>query len=389
MTYVECFFNFSIMKFPEQLQNKIDKRNENYTFRVLQNENSLIDFSSNDYLGFAKNENISNKVTALLVNKKISNGSTGSRLISGNNSLFEELELMLADFFFAKAALIFNSGFDANIGLLSSVLQHGDTILYDELCHASIRDGIRLSNARSVKFKHNDLKDLIKKFKNAKHSSGNTYVVVESIYSMDGDKSPLKEISDYCWENSIYLIVDEAHATGIYGVKGNGLVVELGLEKHVFARVYTFGKAMGSQGAVVVGAEELKSFLINFARSFIYTTAMSLHNLITLKYAFEELEISDEPKKLLKNISFFKEVIKSGNFEDLFLPSDSAIQSCVISNTKDVRAIANKFKEYSIDVKAILSPTVPTGKERLRFCIHSYNSEEQIRQVLNLLSTFV
>ena len=377
------------MKFPKELQKKIDKRNKNYTFRELQKENNLVDFSSNDYLGFARNKTISEKVAVSFADEKQVNGSTGSRLISGNSSLFEELELMLADFFFAPAALIFNSGFDANIGLFSSVLQRGDIIIYDELCHASIRDGIRLSNARSLKFKHNDLHDLEKKFNNVKLSSGNTYVVVESIYSMDGDQSPLKEMSDYCRKNDIYFIVDEAHATGIYGANGNGLVVQLGLEKHVFAIVYTFGKALGCQGAVVVGSQELRSFLINYARSFIYTTAMSIHNLLTIKYAFEELKITKEREKLKRNISLFKEVIKSKYLEDFFLPSDSAIQSCVIPNSKNVRAIAVQINANGYDVKAILSPTVPSGKERLRFCIHSYNSEAQIQQVLNLLSTFV
>lgn len=377
------------MKFPDKLHTKLVSRKNNNSFRELYYFHQLIDFSSNDYLGFSKNRTISNNVKNSLEHFECVNGSTGSRLISGNNSLFEELELMLAEFFFAPAALIFNSGFDANIGLLSSVLHRGDIILYDELCHASIRDGIRLSNAQSLKFKHNDLNDLIKKFKNAEHTSGNTYVVVESIYSMDGDQAPLKKISDYCLDNNIYFIVDEAHATGIYGKKGNGLVVELGLEQNVFARIYTFGKAMGCQGAVVVGSQELRSFLINFARSFIYTTAMSMHNLLTLKYAFEELEVTKESEKLQKNISLFKEKIKSENLEYLFLPSDSAIQSCIIPDNKNVRAIAEMFNANSFNVKAILSPTVSSGKERLRFCIHSYNSAEQIQRVLNLLSTFV
>jgi 8-amino-7-oxononanoate synthase len=377
------------MKFPKQLQKKIDKRHANHTFRELQKENCLVDFSSNDYLGFAKNKTIANKVSDALVNKRSINGSTGSRLISGNNALFEELELMFANLFLAPAALIFNSGFDANIGLFSTILQRGDIILYDELCHASIRDGIKLSNARSLKFKHNDLRDLEKKFKNVIQSTGNTYVVVESIYSMDGDHSPLKEISDYCRKNHIYFIVDEAHATGVYGNKGNGLVVKLDLEKYVFARIYTFGKAIGCQGAVIVGSQELRSFLINYARSFIYTTAMSMHNLFTLKYAFEELKITKEIKKLNKNISFFKEELKTRNLEGIFLPSTSAIQCCIIPNSKNVSAIAVRINTNNFSVKAILSPTVPSGKERLRFCIHSYNSDEQIQKVLNLLSTFV
>ena len=226
------------------------------------------------------------------------NGSTGSRLITGNHGLHEELESELAEFFGTPEALLFNSGYDANLGLFSCVPQHGDVILFDEFCHASIRDGIKLSNSKSFSFKHNNLEDLQKKYNNTSKHNGNTFLVAESIYSMDGDQAPLLELAEFCQKNKIYLIVDEAHATGVIGGSGRGLVNELGLGDSVFARIHTFGKAMGCHGAVILGSKELRNYLINFAKSFIYTTAMPIHNVLTIQFALKELLKTQERIKL-------------------------------------------------------------------------------------------
>src|SRR5690606_6123052 len=164
-------------------------------------------------------------------------GSTGSRLISGNYAIAEEAEKEISAFHGAESGLLFNSGYDANLGILSCVPRRGDTILYDSLSHASIRDGIRLGPAKSFSFRHNDLHDLERKMKNA---TGNVFVVTESVFSMDGDQAPLGEMSLLCDKNSAMLIVDEAHATGVVGDRGEGLVQKLGLEKKCFARVHTF-----------------------------------------------------------------------------------------------------------------------------------------------------
>ena len=180
------------MKLPNRLRKKLDKRIENHSFRKLTTNNNLIDFASNDYLGFSKNNNILSKVTETISNHNIANGSTGSRLISGNNEAFEQLESELAGFFHNPCALLFNSGYDANLGLLSSVLQRNDLIFYDEFCHASIRDGIKLSLARSYKFKHNDLEDLKSRLKKTDRTKGYAFLVIESLYSMDGDFSSFK-----------------------------------------------------------------------------------------------------------------------------------------------------------------------------------------------------
>ena len=238
------------MKFPNPLISKLTSRKNNNTLRTLTTSHKGIDFSSNDYLGFSRHKTITKAVESALKKTVFVNGSTGSRLLSGNHAIHIEVENELATFFNTPAALLFNSGYDANLGLLSCVPQRGDIILYDELCHASIRDGIQLSNATSYSFKHNTLSDLEKKYRNTKKASATTYIVVESIYSMDGDCAPLKDLSEFCTQHACYLIVDEAHATGVFGIQGKGRVDELCLEDFIFARVVTFEKALGCHGAV-------------------------------------------------------------------------------------------------------------------------------------------
>ncbi len=377
-------------KFPEKLEARLMKRNEEGSFRTLYQVHNLIDFSSNDYLGFSKSTSIANNVKAALKKEPPSNGSTGSRLLTGNFDYHTHLEKDLAVFFKSESAILYNSGYDANIGLFSCLGQKGDIILYDELCHASIRDGIRLSHAKAFSFRHNDLRALQKKFNQVKKdSTGSIYTVVESIYSMDGDAAPLLEMSKFCNENNMYFIVDEAHATGVVGNDGKGLVHQLDLSHNIFAAIYTFGKAFGSHGAVITGSNKLKSYLINFSRSFIYTTAMPLHQVLGIKFALQEIQGSTEIKKLINNIQYFRQQVAKRNLQQYFIESKSAIQSCILSDSQRVKTIAKQFVHHGYDVKPILSPTVPLGKERLRFCIHSYNTKDQIDEILELLTTFV
>ena len=246
------------------LEKKLRERQQANALRVLRLNDDKIDFCSNDYLGIVKNKLIEDSI----INKNLSHGSTGSRLLSGNYKLIEETEKIIADFHDAEEGLIFNSGYDANIGLLSSVPQKGDVIIYDQLSHASIRDGIRLSFADSFSFLHNDVDDLEKKLSAAAKPQQNIFVVTESVFSMDGDMAPLKEISKLCEKYNAALIVDEAHATGVVGEKGEGLVQHLDLQQKCFARLHTFGKACGCHGAVILGSTQLKKYLINFARTF-------------------------------------------------------------------------------------------------------------------------
>jgi 8-amino-7-oxononanoate synthase len=380
--------------FPKNLTKKLEKRKQNNAFRELNSQNKLIDFASNDYLGFAQSEEIFNETHQYLLDNNIKiNGATGSRLLSGNHILYQKTEGFIANFHQSETALIFNSGYDANIGFFCSVPQRNDVILYDELCHASIRDGILMSNAKSYKFNHNDFEDLekkLQKLKNQKPQPTTIYITTESVFSMDGDCPNLEELVHLSEKHNCYLVIDEAHALGVFGNLGHGLVQEMKLQDKIFARIITFGKALGCHGAAVLGSQELKNYLVNFARSFIYTTGLSPHSVASILVGYQHLfNEKNVIQKLKSNIIHFNNEKMLLGLKPLFVYSKSAIQCAIIPGNEKVKAIANQLREKGFDVKAILSPTVPEGQERLRFCLHSYNSEYEISEVLRLLSTFV
>ena len=376
-------------QFPENLSDKLAIRKQNNALRQLPLPGALIDFASNDYLGFSKSEIIFEETHQYLIkNKTIQNGATGSRLLSGNHKLYQETEDFISNFHQSEMALIFNSGYDANIGFFGSLPQKGDLILYDELCHASIRDGIQLSNAKAYKFNHNDFEDLEKLI--VRNPNPIIYIVTESVFSMDGDCPNLEELVRLSDKHHCYLVVDEAHALGVFGATGEGLVQLLGLQDQVFARIMTFGKGLGCHGAAILGSAQLKEYLVNFSRSFIYTTGLSPHSVATILLAYQHLKKdSVSILKLRENSIHFNQELHLLGLKQLFVRSKSAIQSAIIPGNEKVKAIASQLQEKGFDVKAILSPTVPEGQERLRFCLHSYNSTEEISEVLRLLSTFV
>jgi len=361
------------------IHDKLAERQSAGLYRSLKPESTLIDLCSNDYLGFARSSALKDSIDKELNSLPHAlNGSTGSRLLSGNLTYTESVEQKIAIYHNAEAGLIFNSGYDANLGLFSSLPQRGDTIITDELIHASIIDGARLSYANRYTFKHNDLNSLADKLKQAK---GNCYVVIESVYSMDGDTPPIADILTLSEQYNAALIVDEAHAVGLYK---KGLICELGLEDRIFARVVTFGKALGCHGAIVLGSNALRNYLINFARSFIYTTAAAVHQIASVKMAYELLKESDETINLLKsNINLFHQKIKVCPYS--LLKSDSAIQCIVLNSNELVKKAAAQLQSAGLDVRPILSPTVPAGTERLRICLHSFNKAEEIELLTNTL----
>ncbi len=368
--------------FPEKLLNKLHEVKSQNKFRTLKTVYPTIDFSSNDYLGFSSSGVLQQHVASFT--PSVNSGSTGSRLISGNSVLFNDTEHDIAQFHHAESALIFNSGFDANLGLLSSVPQKGDLILSDELIHASLIDGIRLSYATHYKFSHNNisqLKDLLERH----HSSFNEiYIVVESVYSMDGDSAPLREIIALSNHYHFHLIVDEAHAIGIFGEQGRGLCNELNIEDKCFARIYTYGKAMGCHGAAIVGSKQLKDYLINFSRSFIYTTALPEHSVVSIKKAYELLINSKEISRLKELISYFNSQTQADNS---FIKSNSAIHCKVVPGNTQVSELEQKLSASNFFVKSIKSPTVKENQERLRICLHSFNTFEEINQLLQLIAS--
>lgn len=367
------------------LFNALQKRKDQNALRKLVQPNGLSDFCSNDYLGFARSAKFAQNIEKACSKLIESNGSAGSRLLAGNSFFAENLESYIAKFHNAPSGLIYNSGYDANVGLFSAVGQKGNTIIYDELIHASVHDGLKLSSATTYLFKHNDLVHLEERLKIAE---GIVYVAVESIYSMDGDQAPLKEIVRLCKKYEANLIVDEAHATGITQNKGKGRVQELKLEKEIFARVHTFGKGLGCHGAVVLGGELLRDFLINFSRSFIYTTALPIKSLVAIHEAYQLLQKSEsEITRLHKHIDTFKKHL-SKKVTLFLIPSNSPIQCLIVGGNDAVKKMAFHLQHSGFDVRPILNPTVQKGKERLRICIHSFNTGKEIKELCSLLNEY-
>ncbi len=402
------------------LKKLLDKRKEDGLLRALPNFHAFtpqsIDFFSNDYLGVAQN----NQILALIQEKLEKNyfennlksnknvlhygGATGSRLISGNIPEAIQAEKYIATFHNAENSLIFSTGYSANVGLLACLATENDYYVSDQLIHASMIDGVRLSNAQKLRFRHNDMAHLETHLQNIQKNKtknleknpekiGFTYILIESIYSMDGDVAPLSEIYALAEKYDAYLIIDEAHALAVYGEKGEGFAHKYAQNSHTFARIYTFGKGFGSHGAVIVGSDILISYLINFARSFIYSTALlpSHYAYIEATYAVLNEDflgiLEKERQKLNENIAFFQEKAhyfleknQKNNLEKNYqiLPSNTAIQTLIIGGNMETKAVETHLRNKNFLVKAILSPTVPQGTERLRLCLHSFNTFEQI-----------
>lgn len=370
---------------PLSLQKILDEKKEKDSFRKLKSSSQPIDFCSNDYLGLARSQELfyaiqrgAERLTPPY------NGSTGSRLLSGNSELAEALENKLAGIFRSQKTLLFNSGYDANLAVLSCLPQRGDTIIYDELVHASLRDGARLSLASRFSFRHNDLNDFEEKIKQAK---GNIFVVVESIYSMDGDECPLEDLVTLSEKYDFTIILDEAHSTGSFGENGSGLAVQKKIENKIAVRIYTFGKAMGVHGACVAGDEALISYLINFARSFIYTTAISPHSLVSISCAFDFLKRQTGLQEILQEkIKIFLKGFEKMKWN--FVKSNSAIQNVIIPGNTNVKELSHFLQHHEFDCRSILSPTVKEGSERIRICLHTFNSDREIAELNHVLSEF-
>lgn len=369
------------------LQDLLEIRENEGLLRGLSQLEEGIDFYSNDYLGLAGSQEIEKKITSFsnTLKRKLnictSLGSTGSRLISGNHPIFELFESECAKFHKAEAALFFGSGFEANVGLLAAIGLENHVIICDKLIHASLVDGLRLSKAEKRIFKHNDLADL-EKILTQYPLETPKWVIVESIYSMDGDEANLVILQDLSKKYNFELIVDEAHSGGIYGPNGEGKCVELELEKEIFARIITFGKAWGYSGAVVLGSKTLKNYLINFARPFIFSTAPTIQHLIDLWGILSiQSTFSLKRKELYKVINFFNEQKKSTNW----LKSNTAIQSFIIPGNENVRKKAELLQTKGFKVKPIVYPTVPKGQERIRITLHAFQKQEDIKKIINLL----
>jgi 8-amino-7-oxononanoate synthase len=360
----------------EFLDHKLGERRGEDALRRLRLPEGKTDFCSNDYLGIVTN--------GLIGSNALGHGSMGSRLLAGNYLLVEETERALAGFHQAEAGLLFNSGYDANLGVLSCVPQRGDTILYDHLSHASIRDGIRLSFAQSHSFSHNDCDDLERRLR-AIHGTGDqsrVFVVTESVFSMDGDLAPLEAILGLCRYYGAHCILDEAHATGVIGKAGEGLAQALELHGECFARMHTFGKAVGCHGAIVLGSGRLRQFLVNFCRPLIYTTALPPASVRAIADAYRLFPaMQAERDRLQRLIDQFRQA----QIGYQRLNSTTPIQVVIVPGNTEVRALAERLQQAGLDIRPILYPTVARGSERLRIVIHSFNTADEIDKLTDLL----
>ncbi|HEY1046024.1 MAG TPA: 8-amino-7-oxononanoate synthase [Bacteroidia bacterium] len=353
------------------LREELESRKETGNLRALPSPLIGVDFCSNDYLGFAHYP--PTELTNLVQGKS---GSSSSRLIAGNLQELIDTETYLSKAHQSEAALLFNSGYAANTGLLSAIGDKHSLFIYDEYCHASIIDGMRLSFAKRVKFKHNDIDSLRAALITSK--AERRFIVIESVYSMDGDAVDVESIMTMAREFDAELIVDEAHAIGVSGPENKGLFHG----KNVFAKVLTFGKALGLHGAAVLGSQTLIDFLVNFSRPFIYTTAMPPDQAKKIMQAYEAVKNTDRTIQLHSRIVKYKQLVTELGLQKCMSLNEGPIQVLMLPGNQAAKEFASTLSKSGLDVKAILSPTVPEGKERLRISLHAFNEDSEIEFLL-------
>lgn len=366
----------NITRFQEALR----KRNQLGTLRTLKQKAEGIDFCSNDYLGLAGNKKLQTiMLEKINKNPKWLSGSTGSRLISGNSQIADSTEDFIAEKHQFSSALLFPSGYNANLALFSTLPDRHDTIIADEQIHRSVHDACKMSNARKLKFRHNDIEDLESILKRQK---GHCYIAIESLYSMEGDLAPIREIADLAKQYESYLMVDEAHAFGVFG---NGLVSQYGLQDKVTANVITYGKALGAHGAAILCNDIIKSYLVNFASPFIYTTSAQSFQWMSIKAGYDFLEDHKELSiQLQENIKIFRSrELQSPSWED------SPVQAIIIPDNQKLQFLQDTLSQEGFLTYAIYSPTVKEGTERLRICLHSFNTEKEIIRLTEIIKDFI
>ena len=339
-----------------------------------------INLCSNDYLGLARDPRLKQAV-AEAVARAGQVGSTGSRLLmSGNSREWEDLESEFAEFAGTEAALYFGSGYAANVGLLGAILKPHDVVFSDALNHASIIDGIRLSMARRVKYPHCDLNFLERALRKHREGSGLRVIVTESIFSMEGDVAPLEALLRLAKNYGAELIVDEAHATGVRGPQGRGLIAELGIERQILAVLHTCGKALASAGAFVCGSGTLKQFLVNRARTFIFSTAMPPYLAGQILAALHLARAADDRRTHLREIAaVLRNELSAAGLS--FGTSTTQIVPVILGANEAALHVAAELQANGFAVKAIRPPTVPAGTARIRLSLTSDISVEDVRRL--------
>lgn len=341
---------------------------------------SGIDLSSNDYLGLSTHPLVKQRMAEAVMSEGC--GSTASRLLRGDRELFRRVEKRFAEFKNTEAALYFNSGYTANLGVVTAVVDRHDLVFSDEYNHASLVDGIRLSRARRVKFPHCDVDRLARLLREAPPPA-QKFLVTESLFSMDGDFAPLADYAELCSETGTALIVDEAHAVGVYGARGSGFIEQAGVSDHVLLSVNTAGKALGSAGAFVAGPAWVIDYLIQTARPFIFSTAAPPPIAAALEASLTVIETEPERReRVLKHSALLRSLlgeagINTGGSRSQIIPV------LLGDNTRACRA-ASELQAAGFDVRAIRPPAVPEGTARLRISVNAAVDEGALRAVAQL-----
>lgn len=339
-----------------------EKKDEKYIYF---RGKKLLNLSSNNYLNFADNKKITQEFLDFAGNK-YSFGSASARLLTGTLPVYKELEELLSNLYNKDATLLYNSGYHANVGISSAINQKGDVIFSDKLNHASIIDGMRLSDGKFFRFPHNNMEALEKLLERERKNYKNAFIITESVFSMDGDIEDLKRIIKLKKKYNCIMIIDEAHAFGVFGEKGLGVAEELGIIDDVDLIVGTFGKSVGSMGAFVTGSKTMINFLINKSRSFIFSTALPPINIAFTKWIIE----NQFPKTKAKRKNMLSIAKKMG--------SDSHIIPVVIGDNKDTVDLCEVLFHNGYFTLPIRPPTVPVGTSRLRLSLTADIQEKDL-----------
>ncbi|WP_303673834.1 8-amino-7-oxononanoate synthase [Vampirovibrio chlorellavorus] len=347
-----------------------------------------INFSSNDYLGWARHPRL--QAAAVQAVEQFGTGSTASRLIGGTNPLVLALESKLAAFKHAEAALVFNSGYQANVAILQAILGPDDYVFADRLNHASLIDGCLLSKAHWSRYRHLDLGHLAEKLAKAP-AEARKWVITDSVFSMDGDYPDLKALVDVAERYGALVMVDEAHATGLFGHGGAGLCQQFGVSDRVALQMGTFSKALGGSGAYVAGPQVLIDWLVNQARGFIYSTAQSPTVLGASLAALDLLQ--EEPvwrERLWRNVRTLEQAVRAHGLQDWIpLPLKSAIVPVLIGDSVRTVAMSEALLAAGYFVQGIRPPTVPPKTARLRIALSAAHTEAQIESLCAALATLL
>jgi len=340
-------------------------------------DRTYLNFSSNDYLNLARHPDVVAKAAEAL--RAAGCGATASRLLTGTLTWHDELEQKLARYKGYPCALLFGSGFLANVGTIPALMGRNDYVFADKLVHASIVDAIMLSRAKLYRFRHNDVEHLEQLLKKSE-TSGRRLIVTESVFSMDGDLAPLQDIAHVAQRHGAMVMVDEAHATGVFGPRGGGLVREWELEPMINIGLGTLSKAFGGYGGFVACSESMRAFLINHARSFIYSTALPPSVVGAALGAMQVIEEScDLGAQLLKNVAVFRNRLQEAGLNTG--NSASQIIPIMVGKNSKALAISEKLREQGIIGVAIRPPTVPQGTARIRLSVTLAHTREDLEHV--------